>query len=45
MNDLKSLVFGVLLLAAVYVGHWTTIQGRPSDIQCFAPVDLSGVKK
>lgn len=45
MNDLKNVLYGLLLLAAVFAGHYTTVKGGSDNVQCFAPVDLKKLEK
>lgn len=40
LTDVRNLVFGLLLLAAVYMGHFATIQGQHENVQCFMPLGL-----
>lgn len=42
--ELKHILYALILLAAVYVGHYATIAGRADDIQCFAPLEIGGKK-
>lgn len=38
LTDLKNVLYGLLLLAAVFMGHYTTVKGGSDNVQCFAPV-------
>ncbi len=40
LTDVRILIFGLLILAAVYVGHFATIHGQNDNVQCFMPIGL-----
>jgi hypothetical protein len=40
MKELRNIAYIILILAAVYIGHYTTIKGGADNVQCFAPVGL-----
>lgn len=40
LPELRNIVYAILMLAAVYMGHYATIRGWPQNVQCFAPVSL-----
>lgn len=44
MSDIRNIAFCLLLLGAVWLGHFTTIQGQHENVQCFMPLGMEKIQ-